>query len=86
LARSAPESARFGSNKVFISALWRMSQQQPSFPRMELAEFKRLLLEANRQRLLYLSRADLVPVMDPKLVADSETPYLHTSFHFVLLQ
>jgi len=84
-AKSQPQD-RFHDNKVFISALWRISQEEPHFPRLSLPEFKQRLVEANSQSLLPLSRADLVQAMDPRLVADSETMYLNATFHFVRLE
>jgi hypothetical protein len=84
-AASTPED-RFHDNKVFIAALWRTSQREPNFPRLSLAEFKQRLVEANSQNLLHLSRADLVQAMEPQLVADSETPYLNATFHFVVVE
>ena len=84
-ANSLPRD-RFHDNKVFIAALWQASQREPSFPRLSLPEFKKLLVEANSHNLLHLSRADLVQAMDPQLVADSETEYLNATFHFVLLE
>jgi uncharacterized protein (DUF2267 family) len=86
LAAKSPLRDRFHDNKVFIAALWRASQQEPSFPRVSLDEFKERLVEANSHNLLHLSRADLVQAMDPQLVADSETVYLNASFHFVLIE
>ena len=86
LAAGSPPQDRFHDNKVFIAALWRASQREPSFPRLSLAEFKQRLVEANSHNLLHLSRADLVQAMDPQLVADSETVYLNATFHFVLLE
>lgn len=86
LARvSAPED-RFYDNKVFIAPLWRASQREPNFPRFTLAEFKQRLIEANTEGLLNLIRADLVQVMDPQLVSDSETKHLTATFHFVLIE
>jgi uncharacterized protein (DUF2267 family) len=84
-SRSRPED-RFHDNKVFIAPLWRASQQEPSFPRLALPEFKERLLEANFHNLLTLSRADLVQAMDQQLVTESETLYLNASFHFVLTE
>ncbi len=84
-AGSLPQD-RFHGNKVFIAALWRACQSEPSFPRVSLAEFKERLVEANSHNLLHLSRADLVQAMDPQLVSDSETVYLNAAFHFVLLE
>ena len=43
------QPARAHDNKVFIAALWRMSQGEPNFPRLSLPEFKQRLLEANGQ-------------------------------------
>jgi hypothetical protein len=77
---------RFHDNKVFIAALWRSSQREPSFPRLSRDEFKDLLIAANSRGLLHLSRADLVQAMDPQIVADSETAYLNATFHFVLIE
>ena len=85
LSRPSPPEDRFHDNKVFIAALWRATQEEPSFPLLSLPEFKQRLVEANSQNLLHLSRADLVQAMDPQLVADSETAYLNATFHFVLV-
>ncbi len=52
---------------------------------MDLPAFKRRLTEANNARLLTLSRADLVQLMDPADVRESETRYLNAEFHFVLV-
>lgn len=86
LASKSPAGDRFHDNKVFIAPLWRAAQEEPSFPRLSLAEFKKRMVEANSQDLLHLSRADLVSAMDPQLVAESETEYLNATFHFVLLE
>jgi hypothetical protein len=86
LAASSPPQDRFHDNKVFIAALWRASQREPSFPRLSLPDFKLRLVEANSQNLLHLSRADLVQAMDPQLVADSEASFLNANFHFVLIE
>jgi hypothetical protein len=79
-------SGRFGDNKVFISHLWRYLRDEPGMPRLDLPAFKRRLAEANAAGLLTLSRADLVQVMDPADVTESETPYLNAVFHFVLVE
>jgi hypothetical protein len=84
-ARSAPQD-RFHDNKVFIAALWRVSQREINFPRLSLPEFKQRLLEANARQLLHLSRADFVPAMDPQQVAESEITHENATFHFVLLE
>ena len=81
-ARAIP-AGRFGDNKVFICHVWRKLQEEGAFPGTEEAEFKHLLIEANRQGLLALSRADLVEAMDPQDVSASETRYLNATFHFI---
>jgi hypothetical protein len=85
VARDCP-SGRFGDNKVFISHVWRRLAGEPGFAGMDLTAFKHRLVEANRARLLTLSRADLVAVMDPGDVRDSETHDLNAVFHFVLIE
>jgi hypothetical protein len=79
-------TGRFGDNKVFISHVWRHLSPEPGFPEMDLPTFKRRLTEANNARLLTLSRADLVEVMGPADVQESQTRYLNGEFHFVLLE
>jgi hypothetical protein len=86
LARTSPPDDRFHDNKVFIAAIWRASQREPGFPRLSLDQFKTRLIEANRDGLLRLSRADLVQAMEPVRVAESETRYLNATFHFVLIE
>lgn len=86
LARVSPPADRFHGFKVFIAPLWRASQREPAFPRLSLDQFKTRLIEANADGLLQLSRADLVPAMDPRLVAESETVHLNATFHFVRLE
>jgi hypothetical protein len=85
LARSCPDG-RFGTNKVFISHVWRRLRDEPNLPPMDLPRFKELLVEANRQGLLELSRADLVESMDPADVRESEIAYLTGLFHFILIE
>lgn len=82
LARTS-ERGRFGQSKVFIAELWRRWKDEIGGPPWDEKSFKELLLEANRRRLLDLSRADLVEAMDPTLVRESETRFLDASFHFV---
>jgi hypothetical protein len=86
LAERSPPADRFHDNKVFIAALWRASRRESGLLQFSLPEFKQRLIEANSHNLLHLSRADLVPAMDPQLVAESETKYLNATFHFVLLE
>lgn len=66
------DAAAFG-NKAFISDLWEKSQKSGTVPTMSLDDFKRNLVDANRDGYLTLSRADLVGAMDEKLVAASDT-------------
>jgi hypothetical protein len=85
IARYAPESARFGPNKVYISKVWEIGFSD----RVSLETFKELLKQASIQGLLYLSRADLVKFMDPKTLCDSEIQLTKGSLthtvHFVLV-
>jgi len=82
-ARTCP-TGWFGDDLVFISHVWR--HVQPEFPSLDLAGFKTKLLAANRARLLTLSRADLVQAMKPEDVRESETSYLNSVFHFILIR
>lgn len=74
---------RFGDRKVFIAAIWRRLGANPRFQRMTLEQFKRHLLDANRQGLLVLSRADLRGAMDAAEVLDSEIDDRGSTFNFV---
>jgi hypothetical protein len=81
IARSV-STGHFGADKVFISHVYRaLPAPQPTE-----ADFKNQLVEANRARLVTLSRADLVEAMNPEDVAASETRYLGATFHFISLQ
>src|SRR5262249_21231438 len=60
-AAKASPTGRFGPNKAFINHVWRYLGAEPNFPRLDLPEFKRRLVEANAARLLSLSRADMAP-------------------------
>lgn len=82
-AARASTSGRFGEDKIFISHVWRMLRDQ--LQGVDERTFKSRLVEANRARLLSLSRADLVEAMDPADVSDSETRYLGATFHFIAL-
>ncbi|CAN5520116.1 hypothetical protein BH10PLA2_BH10PLA2_29680 [soil metagenome] len=78
-------SGWFGDNKVFINHVWRQLREQPTFKVLELAEFKRRLIEASKQRLLVLSRADLVQLMPAHDVDESTTADQHATYHFILV-
>jgi hypothetical protein len=79
-ARISP-SGRFGDNKVFLSHVWKQYQGRGNG--MTREEFDRLLVEANRQNLLTLSRADLVSAMSPEDVHSSEIRLPNSTFHFI---
>jgi hypothetical protein len=82
-AAKASTTGHFGEDKIFISHVWRILQKQARG--LDERAFKDRLIEANRERLLSLSRADLVEAMDPRDVSDSETRYLGATFHFIAL-
>ena len=69
--------------KVFISHVWRSLEQERSGDSLDAEAFKQRLVEAHREGLLDLSRADLVEAMSPEDVATSETSYFGATFHFV---
>lgn len=75
---------RFGSEKVFVSALWHRIEPARRPGELSLDLFKRWLVTANRDGWLQLARADLVGAMDPKQVAESEIRDRGATFHFVL--
>lgn len=72
-AREVGPEGRFGPDKVFIHRAYEKLVADLSKPRMSLAEFKQWLLEANRLRLIDLSRADLIEAMDRADVEASNT-------------
>jgi hypothetical protein len=80
VARGA-RAGRFGDDRVFISQVWRAMQR----PGLDEQSFKGRLLEANQKRLLSLSRADMVELMDPAELAASEIQHLGATFHFIAL-
>ncbi|WP_404364705.1 hypothetical protein ACIHQR_31090 [Corallococcus coralloides] len=80
VARALP-TGRFGDDKVFISHVWKA--MQPGWVSREA--FDSALLEANRKRHLTLTRADLVSVMNPADVAESEVRFYGATFHFVVV-
>lgn len=84
-ARTCP-SGRFAGYKVFINHVWNQLRDEPRFFALGLDGFKAKLVEANRANLLTLSRADLVQLMDPADVRESETTYLTATFHFILIE
>lgn len=77
-ARAVPAAGRFGSDKVFISAVW----ERYGFG-MTLERFKEWVGYSNSTGALRLCRADLVELMDPATVKASETKWENAEFHFV---
>jgi hypothetical protein len=73
---------RFGTRKVYISALW--SALDTAGYRITLAMFQRRLIAARAAGLLELARADLVAAMPADLVAASTTYDLGAEYHFVV--
>jgi hypothetical protein len=59
-ARRMPQDAKVG-DKVFISRVWEAMHEEGTFPGT-LDDFKLLLIKANQQRSLSLSRSDLAPL------------------------
>jgi hypothetical protein len=82
LARTAP-SGRFGDHKVFISHVWNCFYLRPTAQGMTHDDFKRHLVEANREDLLALTRADLITDMTPEDVHQSEIRLPNSCFHFI---
>jgi CheY-like chemotaxis protein len=78
------ERGRYGADQAFISAIWRILSQDPRFRGMSLEQFKRQLIDANREQLIALVRADLIDDMDPWEVEESEIEDMGATFHFVL--
>jgi len=85
-AARSNSTGRFGTNKVFISHVWNSLRRDPEHADLPLPKFKQRLLDAHRQGLLELSRADLVERMPPDDLARSETNYFDATFHFVCLK
>ena len=82
LAQTSP-TGRFGENKVFLSHVWNQFQGEGGGNGMTRSEFDRLLVEANRENLITLSRADLVSAMNPNDVQSSEIRLPNSTFHFI---
>ena len=79
------QDGRLGDSKVFISRVWETLQQQHPELKLTQEEFKQRLVDANQQRLLTLSRADLAYALDPEDVSVSEINHLNSTFHFIRL-
>lgn len=76
-------TGRFGEHKVFISHVWSRFRQDAVAVGMTRQEFNNHLVDANRENLVTLSRADLVSGMNPDDVQQSEIKLPHSSFHFI---
>jgi hypothetical protein len=83
-ARST-KTGRFGSNKVFISHIFRKLVDEGVIP-ADSEAFKERLVVAHLGGLLSLSRADLVEAMEAQDVDTSETRYRGATFHFVRIE
>lgn len=75
---------RFG-RKVFLAAV-RCALAGSEYARLSRATVDRLLIDAHREGLVELARADLVAAMDPAEVRDSEVRHLEASYHFVVAE
>ncbi|WP_166825570.1 hypothetical protein [Thalassoroseus pseudoceratinae] len=84
-AAQSVDQPRYGESKVFIQHVWDAFRKQSDGSEWSLAEFKERLVEANRENLLTLSRADLVGAMDRQLIESSEIRLPHATFHFLRL-
>jgi len=74
---------RFGERKVFIAAI-RRALRRTDYASLPREVVDRLLVDANREGLLELARADLVMAMDPAEVRDSLVRHLTAGWHFVV--
>lgn len=76
-------TGKFGDHKVFISHVWREFQNESLNGRFTEEDFKQQLLEAFRQELVGLARADLIQAMDENDVRESEIRTDYSTFHFI---
>lgn len=81
-ARTCP-TGQWGSNKVFISHVWRYFQKIHTEWQLDESSFKKKLTEANHHQYITLSHADMVGIMNHADVRESATPYLNDCFHFI---
>jgi hypothetical protein len=82
-ARSAETRRWHGA--VFISQVWSTLQARGELG-TTFEKFKRRLIEAHQEKLIELSRADLVEAMPTADVTASETVHSGARFHFVRLE
>jgi hypothetical protein len=76
---------RYGPDKVFICHVYDTYRGKYAASDIDYDDFKKLLIEANRQRLLDLARADIASSWHPEEVVRSATKHLEQTFHFVAL-
>lgn len=72
------------TNKVFISDIYDLAVEEGRDSGIGMEEFKRVLLELQRQGLVSMARADLVGAMDPVRVDRSSIDDGRGEYHFVL--
>ena len=75
----------FGNNKVFISHVWQQLKAESNDFGLTEEQYKNHLIEASKEGLVRLARADLPDDADPNDVRDSEISYLTGVFHFIFL-
>jgi hypothetical protein len=84
-AAAGPDVTRFHDDRAFIGSVWERMRGHNPVGDMSLEDFKAQLVAAHRQRLLRITRADLVGAMDPAEVQRSEARFQDATFHFVAL-
>ena len=82
-AARMPDVVKFHDDRAFISSVHDYLRRNGS--RWPLDDFKRRLIDAHRQGLLRITRADLVGAMPRELVQRSEASYGGATFHFVAI-
>jgi len=85
VAATAP-TGQHGTEKIFISHIWRHFCEHGFAEGMTEAEFKSRLLDANRANYLTLSQEDLPSLVSSDDINASATPYLNATFHYVRIQ
>ncbi len=75
----------FGNNKVFISHVWQQLKIEGNDFGLTEEQYKSYLIEASKEGLIRLARADLPDAADPNDVQTSEISYLTGVFHFIFL-
>ena len=79
-------TGRFGESKVFINHVWNSLKDEPMLRGFDLTRFKEKLIEANRDHLLTLTRADMAAHLNQRDVLESECHYFNSEFHFIHLE